>query len=873
MNIKQKFLTLSIRHQIFIVLIIISFLSLLSILGLFSLYENIIVNIIARRRREYYFNKYKEITISEIQFQTFLLYQYEQLVKFFNTQIYYYVKSKNDLYDTIISYNKDLITNYNEINKNDSNQNITDYSTYYLLSFSNDEYIDSKVYYFLSSTYLSLDNKLRIIRNFRIPYLGKDIQIINEYLFVNLAEFYLYSTNSSRIQEVVNISEGNFSDYYEDLINNYTKKYKKFFGAFKRGDIKFLDLCYEDKYFLFENYINESFILNQYKNSSSEYLNEISYYFNFIDYETGKTFFTDNGNKNKVNLVEQNSIISGYLNIIFTKIQQSLDINIIPVFPNNNTLMSADLCYAFLYKQMVFLNLTSKKNIFNEDKLNEIYDKIIKGKSNIGDCILDKKYNFNTGQNAYKILNIKFNKFYSIKNVKEVSLFKLSDTYLGEDYICIKFTFPDIPSFLVYKPYFFNLDQLNLYCFKHFYYPKIYERNLMIFLDNIQLLVILLFTYVWILVIVVLVCRIKQINKEVVDPIYNLIDAIGNLDVKEENMLKYEADDSINELFRLCNDLLLGKYKQKIIHDSELDKNLELNENNKNNNGYFNLKLNRKLIEEMIENKNDYNINRDEIGTFNIKESNKDNKKTSHNENNLNKDMRKTAILNRKNLGSSNNKKDLINNIQKRMEKTQSIDYTIEFLNKKMSLDINLLKNSQNIISSFTESEEDLLEIEILLNYKHLYDITDLTYNYDLKYDKKFISKNSKLLYKSNPRGHSKYLKSRLNPVLTLSKSNPGTSRDLFSKNESKIRIEDFDNSVITTYNAKNMLFLWYKEAKFFNGEEFLQNNHNKELNNLCNLNIGPENIKRASSRKILVNNIHKTKTLKRDIIKNSMEK
>ena len=42
-------------------------------------------------------------------------------------------------------------------------------------------------------------------------------------------------------------------------------------------------------------------------------------------------------------------------------------------------------------------------------------------------------------------------------------------------------------------------------------------------------------------------------------------------------------------------------------------------------------------------------------------------------------------------------------------------------------------------------------------------------------------------------------------------------------------------------------MFLWYKEAKYFHGIEFLQNNHAKDLNNLCNLIVGNE-IKKTSN-------------------------
>ena len=183
MNIKKKFLTLSIKHQITLVIILISCLCLLSILGLFSLYSNIIINIQSRKRKEYYFKKYKEIIDSKVRFQTFLLYQYEQLIKGFNSQIYYYGLSKDDLYDTMINYKDDLIKNYDETTEDDYDPDLPDdKKVYYLYSFSDDVYMNSKVYYRLANTHSSIDNQLKGIRNFRITYFGSDLSIINEYL-------------------------------------------------------------------------------------------------------------------------------------------------------------------------------------------------------------------------------------------------------------------------------------------------------------------------------------------------------------------------------------------------------------------------------------------------------------------------------------------------------------------------------------------------------------------------------------------------------------------------------------------------------------------------------------------------------------------
>ena len=518
---------------------------------------------------------------------------------------------------------------------------------------------------------------------------------------------------------------------------------------------------------------------------------------------------------------------------------------------------------------MIIFNLTSKDNIFSDEKLSEIYNNLKKGESNIGDCILDKKYNIKTKQNAFNILNIKFNKYYSIKNIREFSLFKLSDSLIGEYFFYIKYTFPDFNSILNFKPNFLTLEQLNLYCFKSFYNPTYYFNTMIIFLNNCQYLIILFLLYLWIIIICYFFFKLKKLFKEIVEPIINLNEVIRHLDVKGEKMLKYEADDSINELFKLCNDLLLGKYKQKMIHEYDIDKNLEQIENNKNNNDFCNLKINRKLIEEMIENKNELNINADEIKTFNVNDDTK-NKKIINSCHNIRGNLRKTTVIEKKILNPNKNR-EAINNIQNRVKKTNSIDHTIDILNKKMSLDINIINKNENNNCLYNQNE-DILEMEILINYKHLYDIVDLTFNYGLKYDKKFISKNSKLLYKSNIHNYNKYHKSKSLSRLSQKKSiiikdkyQESNNKKEIKGNNNDIRIEDFDKSVIAAYQTYDSLFLWYKEVKFYHGVEFLQNNHNKELNNLCNLNIMNEK-KRLSNTRAINNKLNMTSSKSKKI-------
>ena len=854
MNIKQKFLTLSIRHQISLFVIIGSAICLLLILALFSLFTNIILNIHIRKRKEYYYKKYQDIIESEVQFQNFLLYQHEQLLKGFNSQIYYFGLSQNDLYDTMINYDRNLIKNVKNIDEINVTEIENENIKYYLHSFSNDPFYESKAFNLLASTHSSIDNQLDILSHFRIPYLGEDFKIVNDYVFVRLSEESLFTMNKSRIIEIRDNSNGNITNYYDGLIQKYVKKYTHFMNEYKKGELEFLDIFFNSKFFLFENYVNETYIQEKYRKNLKKYLNDISCHFHFIDYLTEETFVTDNGNKNNVKFLEQNTIIPNYIDIIFSIIYNYSNINVIPVYHGNNKILSVNLCYAFLYKQMIFLNLTHKKNIFVKEKLDQIYSKLNKSELNIGDCILDKKYNFDTKQNAYDILNIKFDKFYSIKNSREYSMMKISDTILGNNLLCIKYTFPDYDSILNFKPDFFTLDQLNLYSFKTLYEVKHYENNMFSFFYNCQLAIILFLVYLWIIISIYLIFRLKKIFVEVTDPINNLINIINKLEVKEEDMLKYESDDTINELFKLCNELLVGKYKQKISHDSELNNIIFKKENKGNNlNDFNNLKLNRKLIEDMIENKNEYNINGDEILKFKLNDHLDDKKGTEHNKNNKNKknnkaEMRKTLLINKK-LGKVNENNDLINSIQSNFKKTRSINNVLTILNKKMSFDVNLINNVDNIFLPEYKNDEELLEIEILLNYKHLYDIVDLTFNYDLKRDNKFICKNSKLIYKSNIHNHNKSHKMKNKKRISSGKNSKGEKIDINPKEKEikedlKTKKEEFDKSVVDAYNIKNVLFVWYEEEKYFKGIEFLQYNHTKELNNLFNF-IGNENEKR----------------------------
>jgi hypothetical protein len=302
---------------------------------------------------------------------------------------------------------------------------------------------------------------------------------------------------------------------------------------------------------------------------------------------------------------------------------------------------------------------------------------------------------------------------------------------------------------------------------------------------------------------------------------------------------------------------LLGKYKQKILHENEI--NTEQVENNKSLSSFNNLKINRRLIEEMMENKNEFNLQGDEIITFKINDYLNQRRIVIKN-NNINRNQIKCIDLRRSALIKNHSSNVNYNKIQEEFKKTVTMEPEINPVEKKWTFELNNTTNFESLLP-VVQSEENILERQMYLNYKDLYFIEELLFHYDYKSDGKFVSRHNKLLYRNNLGNYNKYLKLRTKNKINVGKPiNMEENIEESSINEKerksasvKIRIEDFDKSVLSTYETRNLLFLWYEEAKYFKGVEFLQNNHIKELNDLCNFNFDNE-VKKQSNKEVPIN-------------------
>ena len=838
MNLKKYFLTLSIRHQISLVTELIAFFTLIIILILFYLYSNIILKIRSNSRETYFYDRYKLIFDSHIDFLNNLLHQYEQLIKNFNSQLYYYSISLDNFSESFFD-NKEIpmkITNYNSTDNTGLGPpgpgeiTQTKIKEYYQLNYDNEE---GECYgLHPSKNYVFIHNFFNEISNLDILYLGINgdhSRIFDDYLLVSLLCKYLFSGSKQMLKAFEGAANNEFDNYFESIKAIHYNTIKSFLEDYKIGEFSMIKELFPKKINLFDHYI----LLNDVDDIINDFLDDYSQYFTYINYSLGISFSYNDINQ----FIQEYKIMENYIANTFTRIQNFLNINSIPVFRENNTIFSKDLCFSFLFKQIILLNISTDYSI-NYDEIKKIYDNLKVGESDLSDCIFDEKYNINIENDLNSInQNSKFYKYYSLKNKRKGILFQLSQTDIGEKFFGIKHTFPDYTSIKNFQPEDLIIEQLNLYSFGSFREPTLFIKNMKNFYTNIQYFVMLLTIYLWILIYIYLRFRLFILNREVIKPINDLNEMINQLDVKEENQLKYEADDSINELFKLCNELLLGKYKKKLLHASEV----EAEKMEKDNNYFNNMKIDRKIIEEMIEDKNKYNKSDNDIFVF---------RSFQEKANNLKEFKRERKKLNTVLNASINNSiykenKEFFDTYKENNYKAINIDRF-----KKKSANEAFLFNKyeemfKNSGSDFFKNENDdnILEMKSALNYKNLYEVVNFVFNYDVEYGKNFVPKQSKLLYKENIKNYNKLRKGKGKKLSSLvskdeSKSKAGTIEKASAINEirddANLKIDDFDLSVVSTFNTKNLLFIWYKEAKYFKNVEFLQQDHEKELNDLC---------------------------------------
>lgn len=696
MRLKKSFLQLPLNAQIYISIMVIIMITLLLIIFLSQAITLAHFDYLLSIKKLYFYSMHQNIMESNIYFLNLCILQYENLIKLFNYQFYLFLKDEVILKE--FTFHKNVDNNTIFIFKNPGQEIIPDFSVsneeqiLYIYNYAKNKIVNDTIIFLIASNYLSYVNQVKAVRNLKIPYYG-EVYFMGEYI-ISLSNYnILFSLNNTRIKEVYEAYDGNLDLYLnfvysiQDINYNY---FKKFFELFKKNELFFIDIMYILKTSIFSNYkeIEDESI-------KKEYIKNQSIFFQSIFFENDSTWFCEKWDSKNSRFQGANNIRDGYMDILLYQLSSKIGINSIPFNHQTNKIISKNLCYFFLYKQIIYLNITSDINFeeFNENFLNDIYNEIYNKETiNIDDCKLEKYYHKDFGP----LININkdFYDYYNLEYLDNTFIYLLRNKDANSLIFETKHCYPNYMILKDFFPNFFSFQQLDFYSFS--FGDKITKNVISSnqFLLNIRYLMLLCLIVNWaILFFIILIITHKTIL-QVTEPIIRLTEIINlnNLNEKNinENIFEYKSDDEINQFFLLCKKLINGEIKDSNLKNKE---NVEMHKNMNNN-----MIINNKMILELIENQKTLNTNDKEI--YLLKQ-------------NYSIDTRHKRLKTHK--SSRRNNQD-----------SQGLHFNLIKLESSKSNENQLLNSSEEFE---TEVEENDPELNNMKYYENLLYLTDYIYN------------------------------------------------------------------------------------------------------------------------------------------------
>ena len=413
-------------------------------------------------------------------------------------------------------------------------------------------------------------------------------------------------------------------------------------------------------------------------------------------------------------------------------------------------------------------------DLFNEKIMNEFLQKIQRGNATIKDCFYYKDY-YEKQSEIKEILEKNDLYFLNIRNVIREGIV---DTGNDNPYYFMKYSFPNLNTLKTFQSDYLLLDQINFILFASFKEPMQYSEYIWAQYKNLFYLIIILILYLWIICLIVNMLIFCKIIKQITEPIYKLQEAIELNNIKDESIFKYEYDDTINDLFITCKELLtrqidtrndnkysnqfniLRKDKENLVDKSKYEKNLIINNDimnqliNEQQNMMDlsgNIDTNDELNGDLEFNEMDSNrINKNkEINNKeeNYKGSNIDNttNKIQHsvNQNKINEDKNRESYISLFKLGEylyyyrCKNEEDLVNIKQDQAEESSNINNSKKFMkkiSKKMTEEdenskINIFKDKDITYMWYMEAKKKKnksFNYQISDNYEELFNDIDM---------------------------------------------------------------------------------------------------------------------------------------------------
>ena len=773
MSVPSSFLTLSIKEQLWITILmltIFSFLVILVLPGSFS-YEILMEDY--KRKKKFFYNEYMEYIHACFYFHNFNILKYEELVKRMAKQIYKY-STRESIYENYSDFGDN--NTVEELFLKESNEK----EKLYYYCYNDDNRICELGKNKLISKYESLNGLIfshDMDNRFKDP--GFSFSLIDSFFGININDSVIYGFNKNGLFSAIpnfidknSINKAQLNMYYQKFID----KQMRYASNNTLSSVN-LDLFLFNR--LFSKVLTELRNLEeieyfsilppeQYEKALFLYSRASLGYYSIIELSNDKCYLINYSKEQNKYYYFQFNLIKNFLDLIGNLLSIEQNMAFIPLYPRNNTIISPELCTKFLMRQT--------NEMINMNNLKESYNKIKKGVDRIEACFYDKKIFEN--KIIKEMIETNITHFLIAKNKFYQGLIELDQPYLF-----MKAPFPNLNILKEYQSDYLLIDQIDFYLFAPFKEPIEFAKYIKSQYQNLFFLIVILILYIWIICFIVNMIIYCKVAKQITEPIYKLQEAIENNNLKDENIFKYEYDDIINELFVTCKELLTGQIDTSnslkfagqfniLNKQKENDKIIDKNKYEKN------LIINNEIVNELIN---------EEQNMMNFKGEIDINDDFSINQDSMDLEIEERENFHRK----TNKKKSRISN-------------------KGLSNESKL--NKENIKINKDKEEED----KDKRSYKSMFRLAQYLYYYRCKVEENNIVINinsnnddkKSIISKINKNNQNQNsIKNNIKHKKSLSKS--GT----YDKNE--------DNLTINVLRGKDMTYLWYMEMKKKNNKSF----------------------------------------------------
>ena len=200
MSLHSHFLTLSIKEQLFITILLLTLFSIIVILVLPGSFSYEILREDYKKKKTFFYNEYREYIQASFYLQSYTILQYEEILKRMTKQIYKYY-TKQSIFE--------MDSDFKEENKvqdlfNNNNIENEDNDILYQYCYNNDNTICDEYKNILTNKYESINGLIfshDIDKRFKIP--GLNLPIINSFVVINADDLVMYSFNKTALYTAI----------------------------------------------------------------------------------------------------------------------------------------------------------------------------------------------------------------------------------------------------------------------------------------------------------------------------------------------------------------------------------------------------------------------------------------------------------------------------------------------------------------------------------------------------------------------------------------------------------------------------------------------------------------------------------------------